>query len=198
MTIGHTDHRVDAVDPTCTSLDEGLRVRGVWILSIFAVVWTAVAASGLSETGASLWALPSVGVAVLVSVGLIVTARRRAHDPALARVRHLPSWWSRGVGVVNVLQIVVIAAVAITLARTDHAAYIPAAVAVVVGLHFVPLARAFDQPQYRTLALLLVGVGAAGAGLVLAGAEDVVVQAAVGYASAITLWATSSNVATRN
>jgi hypothetical protein len=180
MTLDHSVARVDAGDPTCATLDEGLRTRGVIILSVFAVVWTAVAASGLS------------------TVALVVLARRSASDPALARVRRLPTWWSRGVAAVNIGQLVVIAAVAIGLAHAGQAAYIPAAVAVVVGLHFLPLAAAFDQPQYRTTALLLVVVGAAGAGLVLAGAEDVVVQAAVGYASAVALWASAAHVATRN
>jgi hypothetical protein len=198
MTLDHSVARVDAGDPTCATLDEGLRTRGVIILSVFAVVWTAVAASGLSETDASAGAVPSVVLGVLVAVALVVLARRSASDPALARVRRLPTWWSRGVAAVNIGQLVVIAAVAIGLAHAGQAAYIPAAVAVVVGLHFLPLAAAFDQPQYRTTALLLVVVGAAGAGLVLAGAEDVVVQAAVGYASAVALWASAAHVATRN
>ncbi|MFB9311655.1 hypothetical protein [Nocardioides plantarum] len=198
MTLAHPVTRVDAADPTCTTLDEGLRVRGVMILSIFAVVWTVVAASGLSETDASAGAIPTVVVGVLVALALIVTARRKAHDPVIARVRHLPTWWSRGVGAVNIGQVVVILAAVIGLSRADQTAYIPAAVAVVVGLHFLPLATAFDQPQYRTTALLLVLVGLAGAGLVLAGAENVVVQAAVGYASAVALWASAAHVATRN
>ncbi len=197
MTLGQPATH-DDVDPTCAALDEGLRVRGVWILSVFAVVWTAVAASGLSQTDASAGALPSVVVGVVVAIAVVVTARRAVHDPALARVRRLPTWWSRGVAAVNVGQLVVIAAVAIGLTRADQAAYVPAAVAVVVGLHFVPLATAFDQRQYRATAALLVLVGAAGAALVLAGADDVVVQAAVGYASAVALWASAAHVAVRN
>jgi len=198
MTLGHPAARSDEPGAVCTTLDEGLRVRGVGILSIFAVVWSAVAASGLSETGASAAALPSAAVALVVSLGLVIVARRSAGDPALARTRRLPSWWSRGVGAVNVAQLLVIAAVAIGLTRGGQAAYIPAAVAVVVGLHFLPLAIAFDQRQYRGTAVLLVLVGLGGAALVLAGAEDVIVQAAVGYASAVVLWCSAAHVATRN
>lgn len=197
MTLGQpvTD---DDVDPTCIALDEGLRARGVWVLTTFGLVWTAVAASGLSGTDAAAGALPSVVVGVLAAVAVVVAARRSAHDPALARVRRLPGWWSRGVAAVNVGQLVVIAAVVVGLARAGLTSYVPAAVAVVVGLHFVPLATAFDQRQYRITALLLVLVGAAGAVLVVAGAEDVVVQAAVGYASAVVLWASAAHVALRN
>jgi hypothetical protein len=196
MPLDHPVTRVDAADRACTLLDEGLRVRGVMILSIFAVVWTAAAASGLSETGAAAGAIPTVVLGVLVAVALVVTARRRAGDPAIARVRRLPSWWSRGVAAVNIGQIVVILAVVIGLTRADQADYVPAAVVVVVGLHFIPLAAAFDQHQYHATAVLLVIVGVAGAGLVLAGAESAVVQAAVGYASAVSLWASAAHVAT--
>ncbi|WP_166138338.1 hypothetical protein [Nocardioides ochotonae] len=170
----------------------------MWILSIFAVVWSAAAASGLSATGASAAALPSAVAAVVVSLVLVVVVRRSAHDPALARARRLPPWWSRGVAAVNIAQLLVIAAVAIGLTRLDQAAYIPAAVAAVVGLHFLPLATAFDQPQYRGTAVVLVVVGLGGAVLVLAGAQNVTVQAAVGYASAVVLWCSAAHVATRN
>jgi len=198
MNLGHSAARPDAPDADCITLDEGLRVRGVWILSVFAVVWSAVAASGLSETGASVAALPSAVAAVVVSLVLVMLARRSTRDPALARARRLPSWWSRGVAAVNVAQLLVIAVVAIGLTRGDQAAYIPAAVAVVVGLHFLPLATAFDQRQYRGTAVALVLVGLGGATMVLAGAENVVVQAAVGYASAVVLWCSAAHVAMRN
>ena len=171
MTLDHHAARVAPADPVCTTLDEGLRVRGVWILSIFAVVWSAVAASGLSETSWSSAALPSAVAAVLVSLAVVVVAHRSAHDRALARVRRLPSWWSRGVAAVNIGQPLAIAAIAVGLARADQAAFIPAAVAVVVGLRFLPLATAFDQRQYRITAGLLVLVGLGGAVLVLSGVE---------------------------
>lgn len=58
------------------------------------------------------------------------------------------------------------------LTATDHPGLVPAAVAVAVGLHFVPFARAFGAPVFGVLGWTMAGIGGVGlvAGLVGVGA----------------------------
>lgn len=68
---------------------------------------------------------------------------------------------------------------------------IPPLVALVVGLHFLPLAAVFGQPRLRVPAALLVGAGLAGAAVWLADGPDGAVRFTVGLVSALCLWGTA-------
>src|SRR5699024_12520005 len=75
---------------------------------------------------------------------------------------------------------------------------LPPVVCLIVGLHFLPLARLYDQPQYRWTAGLLILAAVIGLGAVLWGAEAETVLGGVGFAAAMTLWASAVHVAIRN
>ncbi|MFE0673402.1 hypothetical protein [Streptomyces sp. NPDC058867] len=65
---------------------------------------------------------------------------------------------------------------------------VPPLVAVVVGLHFLPLAAVFEQPRLRVPAALLVAAGASGLAVWLSDGPDASVRLAVGLVSALSLW----------
>ncbi|MGW0991646.1 DUF7010 family protein [Streptomyces sp. NPDC002486] len=110
---------------------------------------------------------------------------------------NLPPRWARGVGIVNTVELVAVFAVIAASNAADRPEVVPAGIALVVGLHFFPLARLYDQWQYRWTASLLTAVAVAGFVLVAAGFADETVRVVVGVGSAAVLWASSYHLALR-
>lgn len=75
-------------------------------------------------------------------------------------------------GVAVVALVVSIPVGAAVLRALDQGQLTPVWVVLVLGLHFVPFARAFRQPFYAPLGWTLVGVAAAGGTATLAGVTD--------------------------
>lgn len=185
------------VDPSCAVLDARLRRRGVWILAGFGALWGLVGAAGLGQVvGGPAGTVGTVGV-VAAALGVVALAHRHADDPAIARRRALPDSWGRTVGLTNAGEVVAVLATVILLVRLDLDGAIPGAVAIVVGLHFWPLARAFDQQQYRATAVAMGLLGVVALGLALADVEIAAVQAVGGLASAAVLLASAAHVGRR-
>ncbi|MBD0842235.1 hypothetical protein ICC28_26580 [Streptomyces sp. TRM68416] len=64
-------------------------------------------------------------------------------------------------------------------------------------MHFFPLARLYDQWQYRWTAVLLTVVAVVGLVLHAVGRSDESVRVVVGLASAAVLWGSAYHVALR-
>ncbi|MFJ8077225.1 hypothetical protein ACIQ7Q_25665 [Streptomyces sp. NPDC096176] len=175
------------------TLTQQLRRRGAVVLAVFALVWAFAAGSGLASTTAAV-VVGIVGAALTVAA--VVAAFRGAAGTARRMVR-LPGKWNRGVGLVNALEVVAIFAVIAASNATGHAELIPPGICLVVGLHFFPLARLFDQWQYTWTAVLLTVVAVVGTAVALAGYTDETVRVVVGAGAAVVLWLSSFHVAAR-
>lgn len=182
-----------ATTAECVALTRNLRRRGTLVLSVFAVVWAFAGASGLASAGA---ALAVEIVAVPLTAAAIVLAYRKGAAPS-PRMVNLPENWARAVGIVNVVEVAAIFAVIAASNASGHPEFIPAVIALVVGLHFFPLARYYDQWQYKGTAVLLSVVAITGFALIAAGLSDESVRAAVGLGSAAVLWVSAYHVAVK-
>lgn len=180
-------------DAECEALTRTLRRRGTVVLSVFAVVWAFAGASGLASPGA---ALTVEIAAVPLAAAAVLLAYRRGAAPS-PRMVVLPRNWARSVGIVNVVELVAVFAVIAVANASGHPAFVPPAIALVVGLHFFPLARLYDQWQYRVTAVVLSAVAVTGLALIAAGLSDESVRAVVGLASAVTLWGSAYHVAVK-
>ncbi|MFI2777978.1 DUF7010 family protein [Streptomyces sp. ALB3] len=180
-------------DAECVALTRTLRRRGTVVLSVFALVWAFAGASGLASSGA---ALAVEVIAAPVTATVVFLAYRKGAAPS-PRMVTPPANWARSVGIVNVAELAAIFAVIAASNASGRPELVPPAVALVVGLHFVPLARLYDQWQYKATAALLSAAAVLGFGLVAAGLSDGSVRAVVGLASAVTLWASACHVAVR-
>ncbi|MFH8756397.1 hypothetical protein [Streptomyces atroolivaceus] len=180
-------------DAECAALTRTLRRRGTVVLSVFALVWAFAGASGLASSGA---ALTVEIIAVPVTAAAVHLAYRKGAAPS-PRMVTPPANWARSVGIVNVAELAAIFAVIAASNASGRPGFIPPAVALVVGLHFVPLARLYDQWQYKGTAALLSASAVLGFALLAAGLPDGSVRAVVGLASAVTLWASAYHVAVR-
>jgi hypothetical protein len=167
--------------------------RGVLVLALFALAWALVGASGL-PTGAA-WALRIV--AVMLVAAAIAAAYRPAAVGAVERERRLPGGWRRRVGIVNVTQFVVIALVVVVFIAAGRPEFVPPVVCLVVGVHFFPLARLFDQPQYTWTASGLCLVACAGLLVLVTGPGPAPSRVVVGIGATATLLATAGHLAAR-
>lgn len=182
-----------ATNAECVALTRNLRRRGTLVLSVFAVIWAFAGASGLASSGA---ALAVEIVAVPLTAVAIVLAYRKGAAPS-PRLVNLPENWARAVGIVNAVEVAAIFAVIAASNASGHPEFIPAVIALVVGLHFFPLARFYDQWQYKGTAVLLGAVAIAGFALIAAGLSSESVRAVVGLGSAAVLWVSAYHVAVK-
>ena len=157
---------------------------GPIILTVFGMVW---AIMGLRISGAPdmLWLGPiAIGIALII----LVLRRSRGMAPPPAeegkRIGKLVGIWSavEGVGIFLAINI------CSNVGRPD---LIMASICLIVGLHFVPLARGLPVPLYYTSAALLSGLGIAG--LV---ASAIAGPAIVAIGAALVLWGTVLRILT--
>ncbi|MFD4897442.1 hypothetical protein [Streptomyces sp. NPDC058411] len=191
--IRPTPSTPSVTDAECVALTRSLRRRGTVVLSVFALVWAFAGASGLASSGA---ALAVEIIAVPVTAAALFLAYRKGAAPS-PRLVDLPANWARAVGIVNVVELAAIFGVIAASNASGHPAFIPPAIALVVGLHFFPLARLYDQWQYKGTAVALCAAALLGLVLIAAGLSDGGVRAVVGLASAVTLWASAYHVAVK-
>ncbi|GAA2171000.1 hypothetical protein GCM10009846_03270 [Agrococcus versicolor] len=111
------------------------------------------------------WAPAPLGIALRVLAVALAAATLAA---LFARPRALGApapvgvgaWWVYLASVAGMLGLIALARLALT--ASGHEAAIPIAIAVAVGLHFLPFARAFRERHFVDLAIALVTIGAVG------------------------------------
>jgi hypothetical protein len=155
---------------------KGQRMRGgMVILDLFAAVW---AAAAILVAHHPLW---WVAAPVAISAAILLWARTKGGAAGAS-----PGHVGRIVGIWSAVEGVAMFLAANVLINSGHSDAVMPAFAIIVGLHFVPLARGFPLPLYYATgaAMVLAGTGA----LLLPGAERGPVA---GLASALILWVTS-------
>jgi hypothetical protein len=147
---------------------------GVLVLGVFAVLWASAAVLG---AGSPAW---MIVFPVLVSAGLYLWASRSSAPPRLPeevwRIRRAVGIWSAVEGVAILIAVNV-------LRNVGAPDAVGSAIAIVVGLHFLALARAFPQPLYYWTGAGLIIVG--GAALLLPMGPRLPV---IGCLAALDLW----------
>jgi hypothetical protein len=158
---------------------------GVGFLALFGLGWWLLGTSpfdGLARPAA-------VVAGCAVAVGLMLAARRFLGESAGGP---FPTDRRRRFNQINGLQWLLIVAIAFVCGRAGAPVLVPPLVALVVGLHFLPLAAVFEQPRLRVPAALLIVAGAAGTAVWLADGPDKAVRIVVGVTSALSLWGTAT------
>lgn len=142
----------------------GVALGGVF-LSLFGALWLAGASVRYLGTSPAALAAIAAGAAAIAAWGVTLFRRRRPAYGADAAARKR---LARSFMVVNAVQWSLIGLLILALNVTGHVAWIVPGVILIVGVHFVPLARLFRYRGYMATAaaLVLVAVldGVAGAG----------------------------------
>ncbi len=154
---------------------------GFVVLLIFATAW---AVGGMYAAGAQ----PAfMAIPVGVSAGLLVAARRsfegQISTPETARrIRRLVAVWSA-------VEVVLILVAVNLLARAGKPMLIGPTVCIIVGLHFIPLARGLPQGVYYATAGAMIAAGAIGAALPAPSGSIFMM-----FVAALILWATALTI----
>jgi len=130
------------------------RATGVLFLSGFGGLWFLLGLAASQRLSLPTACALAAGLAALVA-GAVLLRRRSAALPPTRLDPEEQRRAGRTFGRVNAAQWA-----AIVLGRLHLDAYTPAAVTVVVGLHFFPLARLFRSPQHHVTGAALVLWGA--------------------------------------
>jgi uncharacterized membrane protein len=153
---------------------EGRMRGGIWVLAIMAAVW-AVAGIVVGQAPAWLTVVP-----VAISVVMLLWARRQSVGTGNpVEGDHV----GRVIGIATAIEAIAIFVAANVLVNLHLPTLVMPAIAIIVGLHFAPLARWIPVPLYYWT----------GAGLVIVGLIAIVLPAddraiATGIASALVLW----------
>ncbi len=168
------------------------RAMGVFFLTAFGAVWVFGNSSSLPDTIlAIVWVVGGVICLLLFACGIylrrtsrLVKSETRSMTNRDLRRRFNQVFIAEGVG---------IGIVVVICANLGYSEWIPAAVALVVGLHFFPLARLFRMPLYyfTGISLCVVSVATMIAASILDYSEAVwfVVP---GLGSGLVLWTTGA------
>ena len=157
---------------------------GALVMAGFAIAWVAWGGGALSGSAATAVTVGGLVVGVLLIVAAVRQLRRSPPGSGTSMVGSRRYWTLVGA------EAIAIAAGAAILGRSDHARYIAAWVAAVVGAHFVAFGRMFWGGFFVVGAVMLAGAAAALA-LGLAGAGDDVVIPVAALVVAADLFAAS-------
>jgi hypothetical protein len=135
------------------------RATGVLFLSGFGALWFLLGRAASQRLSLPTACALAAGLVALVA-GTVLLRRRSAALPASRLDPEEQRQAGRTFGRVNAAQWAAIVLIAVVLGRLHLDAYTPAAVTVVVGLHFFPLARLFRSPQHHVTGAALVLWGA--------------------------------------
>lgn len=157
----------------------------VLILSVIAMLWgfAAVAVGGFSG---AMFAIPVAVTAILIVAGWKILPPTSLTATENARLRRLVRTWST-------VEAVLIVGAVIGLQNLHATDLIPAAIAIAVGLHFLPLAHGIPERFYYATGAALVAMGVI-VPLLATGHQRMVVPLAGG---AIILWLTAVAVLLR-
>jgi hypothetical protein len=180
-----------------TKLSEDGSLQGAVVMAVFASLWELLGVSGLISRVSTPALSCTAVVAVALAIAAVAFTMRFGRLPGPRRERRPAPDSFRVFGQVNIGQTVAIVVAVLALGRLGLWLYIPAAVCLVVGLHFFPLARSFAQPQYWWTGGLLTALALVAVLVLAGGGAAADVRVLIGFGAALVLWTTALHVARR-
>lgn len=166
------------------------RAIGALVMTGFGAIWMISGANALSLLTWEMWLIIAVltGLLCLVALQQLQAARRMPTAPANASQSQFIQTRRRRFGIVLGFEWVPIFLAAFILGRMGHPELILPVIAVIVGLHFIPLAMLFDFPLYYWTAgaFVLVAVASFAIG------HPALRQAITCLGCGLSLWLTSA------
>jgi hypothetical protein len=137
-------------EPAEIAVERFWRAAGSLILALFGTVWIFLSVVALNVFW--LWEVVVLLAAVLVVTPAAINFVRARRITAQSEHSVASKHKGRLVLLINAIQWILIAVAAWQLNRTNQTLWIVPVIAVIVALHFVPLAWVLEFPPYYTLA----------------------------------------------
>jgi hypothetical protein len=167
---------------------------GIVVCAIFAALWANWARPLLADSPrawtwiATLVVVAISGILLLAGASMIGRARR------LSRATHAgngaPRGMRRGFALVLLAEIVALNIAAYLLVGHHMVQYLAPTVAIVVGLHFLPLARIFRSPHFFATAIVMTLAGSVAVAMIATGSPRMAANGVAELVCAATLWVT--------
>ncbi|MEU8814922.1 hypothetical protein [Actinoplanes sp. NPDC048796] len=167
-------------------------VTGLFLMAFFTLMWSAnTFAAWPAAVAWPIWAAFAILAVCFIAQGVrLIGLRKRFPAKLSAEDEQYRRSSGRAFGIIFGAEALAIWIVVLILNATGQADYVVPAIALIVGLHFYPMARVFRRTIDLYLATWTTLVGLAGIGALAAGAsEDLVIgMVAVGAALATTIY----------
>jgi len=157
---------------------------GAVIMSFFATIWWLVGVKVSGHGSLAMYAIP-----VTVTAGMVLLAWRRWGDPSSSSAAERGRQ-GRLVGIASGIEGLAIFLAVNVLENVERRDLAAPVIAVIVGLHFLPLARWLPARPYYLTGAVLVALGLAGLGV----SDPATRLLSVSIAAACVLWITSAAV----
>ncbi len=167
---------------------------GIFFISAFGFVWATMGGSSAFPEGSLFVLAASAAVSLALISAAFYLWRASRFLPELPKDAMPAGTWRR-FQIVGIAEGVAIGAAVFALVRAGLPDWIPAVVALIVGIHFFPLASIFRVRMYHATGLLLCAVSALTVILAAASGVEAVWFAVPGLGSALVLWATGAVLA---
>lgn len=172
-----------------------VRGRGVGIIvgSLFAAAW-ANWARILTQPSPADWRWLAVAAGMATTVALVaagIALVRRARSLAAGTGGADRTRMRRRFGLILAGEIIAFNLVAFTLFALGQPQYLAPAIAIIVGLHFFPLAPTFDAPHFRVTGTVMTLAGVIAVLSIAGGSPAGATAGTACVACALTLWATA-------
>ena len=184
------EHATPAATPSA------LRVHGTGLVvcAIFAALWANWARPLLTDSpaawawGAAVTVAVTSGALLIAGVSMIRRGRRLSRVTGIGDTA--PHHMRSGFKLVLIAEIVVLNVAAYFQIGHHAAQYLAPAVAVVVGLHFLPLAKIFRSPHFVATAVAMTLAGILAAVAMATSSSVTAANSVADLACAIALWGT--------
>lgn len=184
------EHAASGVTPSA------LRGRGTGLIvcAIFAALWANWARPLLAGSPAA-WGwvavlIVAVASGALLRAGVSMIRRGRRLSQATGMGDTAPRSMRRKFMLVLIAEIVALNIAACFLIGHHMAQYLAPAIAVIVGLHFWPLAQIFRAPNFFTTAIVMTLAGILAAAAMATGSPAVIANGIADLVCAVALWGT--------
>lgn len=147
---------------------------GLILMAVFTTMWGTWAFPGLPLVAGILVAVVFVAIAIVFLVNGIALFRALRRFPRVGTAERMAQTRRFGLrfGIVFGIEGVLIGASGAILGATDNYLLINPVIALIVGAHFIPLARVFERTIDYYIAAWVIAAALVGIGLLLVGAVD--------------------------
>ncbi|HEX7065111.1 MAG TPA: hypothetical protein VF199_08620 [Bacillales bacterium] len=169
---------------------------GIFFMTVFGIIWAITGIIGLQGLGMIIFLIPIILIGItlfICGISLNAASRRLTHTTATKEKGQVDKWF----GIISALEFILIGAAGAISGATGHFDWFCPVTALIVGIHFFPLAYLFQVKTHYITGLLLcllsiITMLFVPVTITLGNQEIIAWWSIVGFGSALILWVSSA------